>query len=294
MIPESLQVQNRAPVTTSLTEGQLLQSLLNQELWGGISLARKIDERWSLGVTAWAIQRTAVEMVSLRVLIPSSANTVATSSSRKSINVVVGSVTAGVGYEATKTTRLGLRVQSPSFQLYGKADSYVARDDINAGVLTSTVEDRRNLKGYFKLPLDLTFGVSQEVGAVELFLDLSLQFPVAYAETPELSEQNSFDTKLTPRGSLGMDWKMSKDWSLRSGVSYNPSALRKLEIGSSESQIDLWGGTLGLLWRAGQIETSGGVFFVKGSGKSAPVSGTDFSDARITGYGAVLASSYLF
>ena len=55
LVPSSIQVENRVPFETPNTRGNLLQTTRQSDLWLGLSVARKLGDRWAVGMSIFGI-----------------------------------------------------------------------------------------------------------------------------------------------------------------------------------------------------------------------------------------------
>src|SRR5260370_17957971 len=93
-------------------------------MWVGLSLARKLGERWSVGATLFGINHSATSIVGVDFQSPAMPMQAATAISRDRLSTWGLSATLGATYVAAAWIRIALRAPTASFQLAGSAATF--------------------------------------------------------------------------------------------------------------------------------------------------------------------------
>lgn len=288
LVPDSLSTENQASFATPNTSGKILQYYRESELWIGLTAAYPITSRLSLGVSVFGIQHSQSSLVSLLVDFPSDATKFVTGSTRSQWSTFGLSAVLGVAYRATDDIGVGLRVQTPIAQLTGSADTYQASRSPVESPMTQDITDTH---AKYQLPLDLTLGGSfQLLPNLEMLVDLGLRLGLSYDSIPASALNDHIDTRLTPRASIGGEWKPVPALPVRAGFFYSPSAQRDRPGATRENYC---GVTAGVAYITEHVETGVGAFYIWANG-------TQRSDDDVaahvstTAVGALLTTAYVF
>jgi hypothetical protein len=297
LVPDSLQLENRTNFTTTNTKGLIVQSTKYSELWVGGTFAKNIDSEWSVGGTLFGVQYSNSNFIETEVDIPTAVNTMVVSTTRYAFSTFGFSLNMGILYEPSKVLSLGLRLQTPLLNVSNHADSLVNTRTITNGVITSVDEDRPNGLARYQLPLDTTLGAKfRATDHWNLYTDLSFQVATHYSQLVDSTIDSGIKTDPTFRYSVGTELTQIEKFPIRLGFYYNPSALHDFENnGKSQTKIDYIGVTGGLSYLGAQSESSFGIFYISGSGKTT-ITGAPGDEAKYTanGVGGMLSSSYRF
>jgi long-subunit fatty acid transport protein len=296
LVPNSLQFENRVPFTTLSTNSDIVQTLRTSDLWLGLSLAHKIDERWSLGVSLFGIQHQEAQTLGTDIQYPAAplAN-LNTGLDQTTLSTMGLSAVVGVSFVATDWLRFGLRAQTALIQVYGQADTYEANHTVKAGAITTTGENLQGTPANYRLPFDFTLGTALTPSDwFALLVDVSLQLGASYDSIPGSLLSESVDLSPTPRVNVGLEFKPAQWMPLRFGFYYNPSANGGDQTVEGYETENFTGLTAGLSVKTAKVETGVGGFYIWSSGQVTPYGapGTT-SPASIRGVGGLLTASYI-
>jgi len=297
LVPDSLQLENRANFTTTNTKGVIAQSYKYSDLWLGASYATRIDSEWSVGATLFGIHHAESSLVDMEVDFPNTANSIVSSINRSDVGTMGFSLNFGVLYELSKAINLGLRIQTPLLNISNRADTLINTRTVNAGVLTSTDEDHPNGSANYQLPLDTTLGARfRPADGWDIYTDLSFQVGAQYTALPDSSIDSEVSTDPTFRYAVGTRVLITEKIPARFGLFYNPSALHQFKNnGKSQTKVDCFGITGGLSYIIEHVETGVGLFYISGTGQSTSDGAPgDASKYAMTGVGALISTSYRF
>ena len=300
LVPESISVENRSAIRggggVGAMDGQLVQSSSINDLRVGFTIARKITDHFNLGITLALNDHTEAQVLSIIVHVPSATNTVSIATRSIALTSYALVPTLGAKWVATDWLSVGARVQLPTVQFSGSANTFSSTDSTVAGTVSNTDrEDRPNGDATYKLPLDSTLGVAFTPASwFELLADVSFQTGVDYTHVQNSVWTNRILTDATLRYNLGVQFNLSTAWSVLAGGYYNPSAIHSLNddhIG--DTQLDYWGASLGAIWSVEHVQTGLGAIYFTGSGLHRASDRTN-SSASVTGLGVLLTTAYVF
>jgi hypothetical protein len=297
LVPSSLLLDDHASFTTPNAQGNLVYSLGESELWIGVSAARKIGERFSVGLTVFGIEHEQTSVIGADAQNVNTPTTVfATSLARESLRTFGLAATLGASYIAADWLRFGVRAQSALIQLYGNAKSYQVQRTVNGPTPTVGGEDVQGDANY-AMPFD--FGVGTALVPVEwltLLVDASLQLGTSYSTFPASRFVNDTVTlSATPRLNVGVELKPAPAFPVRFGVYYDPSANGTRRGDPGFLKEDFFGLTAGVGFNDEHVRTSVGGFYVWSSGEATP-GGAPGTTASVSsrGVGALLTTAYAF
>ncbi|HEV3190631.1 MAG TPA: hypothetical protein VGY54_09055, partial [Polyangiaceae bacterium] len=124
LVPDSIEFDDHVVIATPAHQGNITYFARESELWLGLSLARKLGERWSVGATVFGINHSAKTILGLDFQSVAMPMQVTTSVARESLSTWALSATLGVTYLAADWIRFGLRAQTASIQFAGSVDSF--------------------------------------------------------------------------------------------------------------------------------------------------------------------------
>jgi hypothetical protein len=296
LVPESLQLDNRLPFTTPSRRGNIVYSQSLSELWIGLSAARKLDERWSLGLTVFGIQRQQTQTLGLDLQSTATATEFTSSISQLSLNTFGLSATLGLSYLAADWLRFGLRAQTALVQLFGSGTSYQVTHN-PSGTPPTSVEDVHGDANY-AMPFDFSVGTAVlPFESLTLLADVSLQLEApSYSTFPASGIFNeTIVLKTTPRFNVGVEVRPSPAFPVRLGGFYNPSARGGTPGDANYSKDDYYGLSGGIGFNDAHVRTTLGGFYTQSSGSMTPVGalGTTASVSN-RGGGVLLTTAYVF
>jgi hypothetical protein len=296
LVPDSIQVDNRAPFTTPNTSSNIVQSQRSSDLWLGLTLARRLDERWSLGCSLFGIQHQETLSLGLDVQFPGAATSaLATSLEQENLDSLGLSAVFGAAFAATDWFRLGLRFQTAFLQVYGQADTFQANHQVSGGSVTTSGEAKQGTSANYRMPFDMTVGTAFLVSDWFAFLaDLSLQLGSTYSSIPGSVLNEDVSLTPTPRLNLGLELKPAQWLPVRAGFYYNPSANGGNAGTEGYIAENFLGFTAGVGLNSERVGTGVGFFYVWSSGSTTPIGapGT-VSSVSSHGVGGLLTASYI-
>ncbi|HEX4923085.1 MAG TPA: hypothetical protein VFV50_03330 [Bdellovibrionales bacterium] len=287
--------ENKVAWRTPNGSVNILQNLNQSEMWLGGTASRQLTDSTGLGLSAFVIRRT--ESVTNTWFInnnidPTGTAGFVTSRTQAAFTGLV--LLAGFYQQVDSDTSWGARLRLPSFQLAGSLDSYASVQQLSGGVLTKNEADETGLKATAKTPIDLSLGLSRQLGAnMRLLADLGYQLGIDYMV---LEDRQSGPVRTAPtlRLNLGMRYDLSENAALRGGFFYNPSAQAKLEE-EGDSREDYYHFSAGYQFQEEHLTTGIGVFYQFSRGEVIPLEAPDARSAVSTSsYGAILTSGYVF
>jgi long-subunit fatty acid transport protein len=279
MVPDNLEVENRSSYALeSASVATFLIKNNRRDFWLGLSGARRINDRLSVGLSLFGVRRSASSLVFFKFAGPQTAEPGAVAPEQMAAQLLGNTSTsvlgitaiAGAHYEITPWLGVGVRAQSPLWQISGRGDIYVSTVASKVMMGNSPVFelDQRGVKIDDPLPTDIGMGVSVfPHERIELMADLNLQMPMSFRTSSFAPEDRKL--VLTARYSMGAEAALGDSIRVQIGALYNPSAVPIAN--SQSSREDFVGGTVGIRWKAGRTCTGLGGFFFASHGENAPV-----------------------
>jgi long-subunit fatty acid transport protein len=296
LVPSSLQLVNRAPFDTPNTHDNLLYNTYSNDLWFGLSLAHKLTDRLSIGLTLFGIDHSEQYTTGFNVQFPANPTTkLVTSMAQWSLGAFGASATLGLAYVVNDFLRFGVRAQSPFVQITGSADTYEAENVVTNGQVQSSGEDLKGTPVNYRMPFDFSLGTAVTPAPwATILLDVSLQLGATYSSIPGSTFSDDENLKPTPRVNLGAEFKPTPSLPIRVGFYYDPSANGGKAGDPGYEAENYFGITGGIGLNSGPVETGVGAFYLRSSGKLTP-SGATGTSASLdsTGFGVLLTTSYL-
>ncbi len=244
---------------------KILQNYSEAIFMGGLTVARKIDERWSWGVSVYGqyfSYRSSSDVRFSNANDPTKTSIASTRDQRAPVSLYV---LAGLHRQGEKLG-LGLRIAAPSFRIRGKGAyysySYVALSDVSPPTVTET--DLTGLKADFESPLDLRLGATYTPSdQLRLALDASYGTGVKYESLSGQGYSVSEELESTYRLSGGAEYALAKGRALLGGLSWTPSTST---VNGISNTIDFGSWTAGVKVTMGRSETTLGYFGALGTG----------------------------
>lgn len=295
LIPDFSEVSAVQRIEQAGINGVMQLNAREQDLWLGGSWSYRFTEHISIGTTVFSTHysRYTASNVQAEILSGSShvARTETTNATAHSV-VAVG----GLYFQPSATLAFGLKMAAPSIRLSGSGDYLLQDKAISGTTVTAETEERIASTFYYSRPADFSLGARYTAGIVSYYLDLGLQLPISYEEFPGSAKPQRFSRSYLPKASAGVDIALHKSFNILSGISWIPSAQAPLETRSeSRYRVNDIMTTLGLVFAEGFLRMGFGGFAVFGSGRQLidPITNTS-GLMSITGYGALLSSTYEF
>ena len=293
VVPSLISLENQTNWKTPNTNLSVTNYENSQQIRFGSSLGFFVpntNEKLSFGFTIFVVRNTEVSSQSLQLLFPNGVNSGVFSQVHANAEVWGINSTIGFLYRPDPQWNLGIKIETPLLQLYGKADTYNSNQTFNSGTLTGAETPQSNLNANFDLPLDLGLGASYSpIKSLQFLLDLSFQFANDYIPI-ENDADGHITSNFTPRLNVGTEWTFIKHWNLLTGYFYNPSAM----TGANEKD-DWMGFTSGLNFERDQYDMGAGTFYSWSEGHvAAAVDPTKTANVSTKIFGAFLTTSYHF
>lgn len=295
-VPDAFKVKNKFTMDTPNTQSTVVQVVEHQELWGGVSAARYVSPKLSLGASLQFTQITRLQSFSVQIAIPSLANTGSVGTQYTDMSIFGMSATFGALYHASAVTTLGLRVQTPFARLGGKTKFYAGNQEVISGTLTSTQVSEDDIRTQYRMPLDITVGSRFKLGkSTSLLADLSYQLGSDFEVLEGSSSSLRVRTSATPRFSVGSLFQVSPKVELGAGFLYNPSSIHSLDgLEEGDSRANFWGFTGGIYWMPDNVRTGVSLFHLRANGEIIPsLDPTTRSPFNVRMTGGSITVSYL-
>ncbi|MBV9948620.1 MAG: hypothetical protein JOZ69_17360 [Myxococcales bacterium] len=296
LVPNSLKLDDHSGFATPHVQGNLVYSISQSELWVGLSAARRLDPRWSVGLTLFGVEHDQTNVIGADAQSVDAPTTIfSTTFERESILNFGLLATLGASYQATDWLRLGARAQTALVQLYGKGQSFQIQRSL-AGQASAQGEDVQGPANY-GIPFD--FGLGSALRATEwmtVLVDVSLQLGETYSTFPASTVANQTVTLVpTPRLNLGVELTPAPELPVRLGGYYVPSANGGHPGDADYDKEDFYGLTAGVGLNDEHVRTTVGGFYLWSTGSATPGNTTGTTAAvRSQGYGALLTTAYAF
>lgn len=269
---------------------KLLQNYSEALFMGGLTVARKIDDRWSWGVSVYGQYLSYLSFNDVRLTRADDPTLTSISITRDTRRPISLYVLGGLHRQAGNWG-LGLRIAAPSFRILGQGTHYAyTYQALVPGASTTTGEtDLTGLTADFETPLDLRLGATYTPSAkLRLALDASYGSGVEYASVsgPGYSVRDELES--TFRVSGGGEFALAQGRALLGGLSWSPSTSTTDGV---ENTIDLLSFTAGVKVSMGRSESTLGYFGALGTG-DLPSVGSDVRGTQTYQFnGAFLATS---
>lgn len=289
LVPDVIELANRQTFELAQSRTTILQQNSADDLWLGLSAARRIGPRVSVGLSAFGIKRTRSELLFFQIIRPGEITEIL---ANLETSVIGASAVAGVHVQVTPEIGVGARVQSPMLAILDSGDYY--NTTLVSGPMPGFAETNVELdEVHSPLPTDLGLGVSvRPARGVELAADVNVQLGQSYNEyeAPGLSNRVVLEPAL--RASVGAEVEIAGVGTARAGVLYNGSAVGGT-LDAGDTREDYAGVTGGLMWHSERTTTGLGAFYLRSWGDVAPigVAGRVESLATTT-IGALLTVAY--
>jgi hypothetical protein len=292
LVPISFQFDDHTALAVPNLPTNLIYSTSETEARYGLSIARKLGQRFAVGLSVFGIQHMESIILGLDTVNPST-GAFATVLERENLSIYGLLATLGISYVASDAVRFGLRMQTAMAQIYGKGESY----SITRGAAPmATPLPSENVSGpaNYGIPFDFSLGTAvKPTEWLTLLGDVSLQLPTSYQEFPASINNETVTLKTTPRFNVGVEALPAPANPVRLGFYYVPSA-RSGEPGDPGFQrLDYYGLTAGVAMNREHVRTSVGGFYIWANGQAtstAPASAA----VSVSGVGAMITTAYVF
>ena len=293
-VPYSAQYDIQITVNTPAVNVNEILSNSSQSLWLGPSIAHKVNENFSVGLS-WFITRYFESTNVMLYSATPSPNAVGSYAFRSKISSWDTLFILGGYWKVSESSSIGLRLQPPSIDVRGRSDFFTNTLSANATQQTSFIVDEKDIYSRKKMGANIGVGWRHFISPrTEILCDVNAQFPLHYQVSPSRPRfSTTVNTRFMPRLNLGTKWQFHPAVKLLGGLLWNPSTVRPKDTVDGLDRENFKGITLGLQREAGVLTTSAGGFFLWSSGEAVIVnSGGATSKVSHQLYGLILTASY--
>lgn len=236
-------------------------SYRHESLWVGGSLAKKIDESSSLGISIFYTAHTSLVERSYRY--EPTARYDFESRVNKANNAVVI-----LGYQKSLNdeNRIGLSLLLPSLKIAGFGE----RDLFNINNGSMLQEPQRQLPSSYAVPAQLNLGVSRKMSSDWLLsFDIRLNQALSQVDFIDAEFGDDYSLKSITNFSLGSAYQVFPSWEWRFGVftDYSPHSSGLLSEGKGQADhIDQFGFSSNIAYRKKNLEYTFGGYYLGGAG----------------------------
>lgn len=279
-------------MTNPIGELTILQNYKEKMMLIGLSAATKINERWSLGLSAFAQSYSYLSYVDLKHTFISNPEYIIQNTVREKYNPVHLLIMAGI-QRTGNTWNIGARVAMPNLYLFGKGNfysfSYIKSSDEPAAI---TEFELTKEKVYYKTPLDLRMGWSCLLSdKMKWATDLSYTLKIKYDvfESPDYEGIQDFAGSY--RMSSGLELSILDSTFIYLGGSWNPFNSQSFD---NKASYDFYTGTAGIRFNSRYIKSITGIQYTYGKGLSN-ITGTEDPTRETYNYLSIfLGANYVF
>ncbi len=261
----------------------------DQSFWFGAFAAQKVEEEFSIGFSAYYVSRESRE----KFLFVDRESLIRFRSHEQGYGAgsYVGIV--GLTWEISPQYRIGCSFRPPPYALGGKVfviDSSSASNELKV--------KNPSLK-FVPLPARVSAGVmwkpnSRWTAAFDMHWFSSIDGNLGDQTTPELY----ISASQIVNANLGIEWKAFEVMGFRAGALTNLSSARAVPnyLTVLNDKVDMFGGTLGVVWNRPAGTFSLGGYMQTGHGKAPELSDVPSRSVRRSNhlYGIVVGSAYHF
>lgn len=223
LVPDLLTLDNRQRHTTPSFELTLLQSIRQQTLWLGGSLARRLGDRLAVGISVFGVNRTEISNAFFQFTQSAMPGAVNQTLSSQTIGTLGLTAILGVSYQATDAITLGLRIEPPFLQIRSKANVYQSSLASDGMTTTLTELEKDGVAYNDPRPADIGIGIAIKASAaVTVYVDAALQLPTTFTpiDDPDVGPPDETTLELAPRMSIGIDLQAAPSLSIHTGMFY--------------------------------------------------------------------------
>lgn len=269
---------------------KILQNYSESMFLGGLSVAHRINDRWSWGVSVHGQYFAYLSASDVRISSVNDPTRTALSTTRDQRSPISAYVLGGLHRQGEKLG-LGLRVALPSIRISGKGEHYAYEYLALSGSNPPTVQetDLTGLKADFETPFDVRLGATYRSSErLKLAMDASYGTGVAYDVVSGQGYSEREELESTYRLSVGAELNVQEQRALLLGLSWAPSTATTNGISNTISFISC---TAGVKLTLGRSETTVGYFGAFGHGAQPYVEGTIPAEQRYRYNGVFLGTS---
>jgi hypothetical protein len=277
----------------ALGELKVLQNYKERMMLIGLSFARKLNDRWSLGISAFGQSYSYLSYLDIKSTLNLDPEFLINNSSRERYNPFNFLFIAGINRTGEKWN-LGLRISAPNIYLFGKGEYYYSNYYKPSATDPAEISEFsiENEKAKFETPLDLRIGlVHKSTDKLKLALDLSYTFGIKYDvfDTPLYDNTPNFKASL--RTSAGMEYSINNSMYSYFGFSFTPL---KSALSTETFEQNFYTGTAGVRFNSKFIKASLGVHYTKGMGTRQFSGNADLVKETYGYLGIFIGTNYVF
>lgn len=276
-----------------LGELKVLQNYKERMMLIGVSVARKINDHWSLGVSAFGQSYSYLSYLDIKSTLYSDPEFLVNNSSREKYNPFNFLFIAGIN-RTGETWNLGLRISAPNIYLFGKGEYYYSNYYKPSATDPAEISEFsiENEKVKFETPLDLRIGiVHKSTDKLKLALDMSYTLGIKYDVFDTPLYDNIPDFKGSLRTSAGLEYTLKSSMYTYFGFSFTPL---KSELSTETFEQNFYTGTAGVRFNSKFIKASLGLHYTKGIGTRQLTGSTDLIKETYGYLGIFLGTNYVF
>lgn len=299
LVPEFQEISTLQKIQMRNYDGVIQFNGKTQDLWLGLTWARKWHDKYGVGVSVFGTRYTTETAIatSANVLVNNTLPVTAYVMENEKFSALSVESVMGVYFRPTSDLSLGLQFAPPGIRLSGSGSYYLQERSFVSGTMMTNIVDHAKLDYFYRRPANAALGVEYRIHeTIAVFFDAGLQFPLSYQAKPGLKNPEYIELRYAPRISLGTDVRVYKEFSLMAGFAFIPSAAPPPEPkyeGNSRDTTYL--ATAGLIYSDAHVRTGVGGFalYADGVRQIDSIPG-NVGSVRGLGIGALLSSSYEF
>ncbi len=248
-------------------------TLADSSLWAGGNFAYNIDQKQSLGLTAYYTSRDYLRSVTDQTLVANASGALLSEEKAFKHNSLV--YILGYFYQLDPHWSLGLSARFPSIEIYGQGSYYRTRFESNGGLLAETVSEP-DIKSETRIPSKVNLGLAfTQTQRLILSLDLQYYGPETYLDLDHALGGDLIIHQPVLNGAVGVEWYYRPYLRIRAGAFSNLSSHPKINLDLAQRQgdhIDMWGFSANIAFFSSESASfSFGGYFSGGSGSSTQI-----------------------
>jgi hypothetical protein len=274
-------------------ELEVLQNYKERMMLIGLSAARKLNDKWSIGISAFGQSYSYLSYINLELTSRNDSQFLVNDVTREKYNPFNLLLIAGL-HRASEKWNMGLRISAPNLYLFGKGEyqysSYSKTSPTEPAIINEFNLEKQEIR--FKTPLDVRFGIAYRASnKFQLTSDISYTWNIKYDPFVTPDYENILDFKGSFRVSTGIEFVVKDSVFAYLGTSFTP-----LRSGTSFDvfEQDFYTGTAGVRFNSKNIKTVLGFHYTLGTGKRE-LTTTLASNSESYGYiGLFIGTNYVF
>lgn len=257
----------RGDVNSTDTNQSTLSSV-DESIWVGGAMARRISGSEFIGFTAYYTARSLTKTVNDRVYNSQTDFQIYNEERTITQNAVV--FLLGYLKELNPSWKLGISMRLPSIQVAGRA-TYIENTIEETGV-TGTTKNFTQLDSKTRIPTKLAVGVSyHDLGKWLVAADLTFYGAEQYRDLELDGVAENIEHQRVLNASIGAEYKWVEWFKLRTGFFTNFSAHPnpdKTKVRGQGDRVDQLGFSANVAFKSGNIEYTFGGYYTGGNGKA--------------------------